>query len=543
VYIDLLEQPARTTVEVDVCIVGGGAAGISIARELSSRNVSVALLEAGGLKLEAETQALYRGESVGLRYGALDETRFRYFGGSTNPEAWGGWCKPLDEIDLEERPWVPHSGWPLTWDDLEPWYRRAQVVCEAGAFDYDLDSWRKRVDVPLGEFAISGNRIVTQLAQLSPPTRFGRRYRDELGASRDVTVYLHANATRIVTDADGSTAEIVEAVTLEGQRLSVGCRVVILAAGGIENARLLLVSPGSRGVGIGNENDLVGRFFMDHPRLELGSVEFAEGALPNLYDPSYKFRKRRKTPVSPYDHTLVAGSLAVAPEIQQSEHLLNFRAWIVATYPGHGSPAADAMKRLYIGLRERELPATIRDDLAAIARRPDHAAATAIGRLLRPERLVQTYRLVNVLEPEPLPESRVTLSDAVDSLGLPRTRLDWHVGDLVRRTLATAHSILDEDLRRSGVGRLVDPYRLDQKDRFLDSLAWVWHHMGTTRMHADPESGVVDPDCRVHSTTNVYVAGSSVFPTSGNDMPTLTIVALALRLADHVGRRLIPPTS
>lgn len=540
-FVDLYSEPGLTETEADLCIIGAGAAGITIARELSGRHFSVALLEAGGLRFEADTQALYRGESVGLKYGGLDETRIRYFGGSTNPEAWGGWCKPLDPLDFEQRPWAPYSGWPLTRDELEPWYRRAQALCEAGPFDYDIDRWRERIDVPMGDLPLGSDRVVTQLAQLSPPTRFGRRYRDELDASPNVRVYLHANVTEIVTDGDGSTARTVEAVTLDGRRLSVACRYVILAAGGIENARLLLLSRRVNPAGLGNDHDLVGRFFMDNPALEMGSIDFADGGLPDLYDPYLKFRKRDKSLRGVYDYSLIAGSLNLTPEAQRREGLLNYRAWIVPIFPGDGSAATEALKRLYIGIREQKLPVTVRDDLKSVLRRPDHAASTLVGRLLRPKGFVQSYRLVNILEPEQLPESRVTLGNTLDPLGLPKVRLDWRVGHLVCRTLASAHEMIDEDLRRSGLGKLVNPFRLGDEERFLGALGWVWHHMGTTRMHADPESGVVDADCRVHSAPNVYVAGSSVFPTPGNDMPTLTIVALAVRLADHLGVRLDPP--
>lgn len=535
---DLRDEPGHVETEADVCIVGGGAAGITIARELAGRPFSVALLEAGGLRFEADTQALYHGETVGVAYGGLDETRVRYFGGSTNPEGWGGWLKPLDPLDFEHRPWAPESGWPLTRDELERWYRPAQALCEGGPFDYDVERWRERIDAPLGDLPLHGGSFATRLAQLSPPTRFGRRYRDELDASPNVRVWLHANVTEIVTDREGSTARKVEAVTLDGRRLSVACRLVILAAGGIENARLLLLSRRADPAGLGNAHDLVGRFFMDHPALEIGAIDFGGGSLPDLYDPYYKFRKRDRSLRGVYDSSLIAGSLNLTPDAQRRNGLLNYHAWIVPTFPGDGSPAQHALKRLYIGARERELPVTVRADLASVLRRPDHVASTVVGRLVRPRRFVRSYRLINILEPEQLAESRLTLGETLDPLGLPRTRLDWQVGPLVRRTLAAAHELLDEELRRSGCGKLVAPFRLGDEERFLGALGWVWHHMGTTRMHADPERGVVDADCRVHGTSNVYVAGSSVFPAPGNDMPTLTIVALALRLADHVDRHL-----
>lgn len=537
VFVDLEELPGSAEVQAEVCIVGAGAAGITIARELSGRDSSVVLLEGGGLKLEPATQALYQGESVGFQYEDLEAARCRYFGGSTNPEGWGGWCKPLAPLDFEHRSWVPHSGWPITFKELMPWYTRANAVCEAGPFDYDLQSWQRCISESLHGFAFDGH-VVTELSQLSPPTRFGLRYRDELSASANVHVYLHANAMEIVTDGDGSTATYVKARSLGGQSLTVACRFVVLAAGGIENARLLLLSRGSTARGLGNDNDLVGRFFMDHPRLDLGTIQLSEGSLPRLFDPYYKWHSRKRSLRGVYDESLVAASFTLSPKAQRSEALLNYRAWVVETYPGEGTTAVEALKRLYVGYRSRALPATWRNDLARVARKPHFVAASAVGRLFRPRWLVREHRLVNILEAEPMPDSRISLGDQLDVLGVPKVRLDWRVGNQVRRTLASAHMLLDEQLRASGLGRVVNPFQQEDEVRFRSALRWVWHHMGTTRMSADPVEGVVDADCRVHATSNVYVAGSSVFATAGNDMPTLTIVALALRLADHLSRQL-----
>jgi choline dehydrogenase-like flavoprotein len=540
VFVDLRSQASSLETEADICIVGGGAAGITLALALGRRSFSVCLLESGGFRPEAGTQSLYKGESVGLEYGALDETRVRYFGGSTNPEGWGGWCKPLDPIDFEHRAWVPYSGWPIGLSVLDVYYRRAQVICELGPYDYSLETWREMLARPLDDFPFPGHRVETQLAQLSRPTRFGVRYREELRQAGNVTVYLNANVTEILASPDLSEASGVDAVSLEGNRLRVRSRAVVVAAGGIENARILLLSGAERSNGLGNENDLVGRFFMDHPRLAMGSIEFSdEHRLPNLYDPFYKFRKRNRSLVGVYDETLVAGSLNLTPEFQRQEGLLNYRAWILPTWPGDDSDAIAALKRLYIGARERTLPReTLAADVKSVLSNPLLVAGWTFGRTVRPRRLVRSFQLINILEPEQLPDSRVSLSDQVDRLGLRRVRLDWRIGDLVRRTLARAHEAIDEELRQSGVGRLVDRYTLGDETRFRESLSWVWHHMGTTRMHDDPSQGVVNSDMRLHGMSNVYVAGSSVFPTPGTDMPTLTIVALALRLADHLSSTL-----
>ena len=359
---------------------------------------------------------------------------------------------------------------------------------------------------------------------------------NDLENAQNVKVYLNANVTEILTAADASEATGVDAVSFHGNRLRVRSRVVVLAAGGIENARLLLASGGAKSNGLGNEKDLVGRYFMDHPRLSLGTIEFSDkSGLPDLYDPYYKFRKRKRSVVGVYDETLVAGSLNLKPEFQRQEELLNYRAWIVAAYPADNAPAIDALKRLYIAASERALPReTLAADLKSVLLHPRDVAGWTYARVARPRNLVRNFELVSLLEPEQMPDSRITLSDQLDPLGLRRVRVDWKIGNLVRRTLARAHQAIDEDLRQSGVGRLVDPFQADDEPRFRSALTWTWHPMGTTRMHEDPDQGVVDANTRLHGASNVYVTGSSVFPTPGNDMPTLTIVALALRLADHL---------
>jgi choline dehydrogenase-like flavoprotein len=535
-FIDLRTQPGSIETEADVAVIGAGAAGITLTRELASAGCEVCLIEAGGFRADAQTQSLYRGESTGLPYGALDETRVRYFGGATNREGWGGWSKPLDPIDFETRSWAPHSGWPIDLATLEPYYRLAHEICELGPYDYELESWRKHLQGDLGDLPLDGERVETGLAQLSPPTRFGKRYRADLDRAESATIYLGANVTEILTTPDASEATGVTAVSFGGNRLHVRSRIVVVAAGGIENARILLLSGGKNSPGLGNEHDLVGRYFMDHPRFEMGTIEFSDRQkLPDLYDPYYKFRKRDSSKVGVYDETVIAGSLNLTPQYQREAELLNYRSWIVPTYPWDQSPAIESFKRLYIAASERTVPSdTLAQDLKRMARHPSHVMGWTYCRLARPRRFVKACELVNVIEAEQTPESRVMLSDQVDTLGLRRVRIHWHVGNLVRRTLADAHRVLDEDLRQSGVGRLVDPFQVDDEARFRAGLSWTWHHMGTTRMHEDPTQGVVDSNTRLHGTSNVYVAGSSVFPTPGNDMPTLTIVALTLRLADHL---------
>ena len=535
-FIDARRLPNETVVETEVCIVGAGAAGISLAREFIRHPFRVCLLEAGGLKFDDETQALYRGENVGLPYEALHAARFRYFGGST--KGWGGWCKPLDHSDFERRDWVPHSGWPITRSDLDPYYERAQEVCHLGPFDYDIDRWQSNLgNPPLGVLPLADRRVVTEMCQLSPPTHFGKAYREEIRRADNLRAYLYTNAVRIETTETASVVTGVRARTLGGNELIVRGRIFILATGGIENARLLLLSNQVHAAGLGNRHDLVGRFFMDHPCLRVGNIVFSDGDIStDFYDPFYKFRKRARAKRAVYHRTLLAGSVVLAEQVQRNERLLNYEAWIVSMYRGDESRGMESLRRLYLAMRGKAMLAPKLQDVSNIVADFGNVCSALYGRFLRPKRLVQRYQLVNIIEPDPDPESRVTLSSERDRLGLNCARLNWRVGPLPRRTLSRAQEILNEELARAGLGRLENQFVEDDDGTWLSLLRWVWHHMGTTRMHDDPKQGVVDVDCRVHGISNLFIAGSSVFPTAGKDMPTLTIVALALRLADHVKR-------
>lgn len=532
---DARRLATATVVETDICVVGGGAAGIAIALEFLGQSRRVVLLEAGGLKPDPETQALYRGENVGLPYEDLEAARVRYLGGTTNREGWGGWCKPLLPLDFEKRDWVPHSGWPLTRSDLDPFYERSQRICELGPYDYDLGSWMEQVgDGAIEALPVRG-RILTEIQQMSPPTRFGKKYREALQKAANVDVHLYANAVEIETSDNGSLVTGIRVKTLGGVEYRVRANAFVLATGGIENARLLLASNRVESAGLGNRHDLVGRFFMDHIRVDTGELVLADPEMStDLYDPAMTFIRRGRGEAGAYDPRLVAGALTLSSEVQRSEGLLGYRTWLVAHYTDYESQGVSSLRQFYLAMRDRELPPRPVGLAVDIVKDVRRVGAVVFDRFFRSRRRTDRRFLVNIIEPEPNPDSRVTLSRSRDPLGVPEVCVDWQFSPNVSRTLDRAHQILDAELIAAGVGHLENKY--SDEGGAPQPLRWVWHHMGTTRMDEDPRGGVVDRESRVHGTTNLFVAGSSVFPSCGNDMPTLTIVALALRLADHLKR-------
>lgn len=518
-------------VETDICIIGAGAAGISIAAQFLAGPLRVAILEGGGLELEPSSQDIYAAEAGrGIPYPALDEVRFRYFGGSTGVEGWGGWCKPFDAFDFEPRPGIEWSGWPISREDLDPYYEAAHSVLGLGPFEYSVDAWDRELETGLGLPKLGTGRVETELCQLGPPTRFGQEYRERFANNGFVSVYLNGSAVQLEMDAAGDRVVAVQVRTLGGASFRVRAKQFVVAAGGIENARILLASD------VGNTHDLVGRFFMDNPMVWAGEIILTEpGRWTELFDPHGKMRKRNRNSNGTFDRSLVAAGIRLDPEVHQSEVLLNYRAWLSPFFSGDQTPAMDSARRLYWDLiKNRTIPRNLSTHLWRVIRGLPDVVQALFSRVAKRRSKNRRYLLVNVLEQDPNPDSRIMLGSTKDALGVRRVILDWQMGPAVRRTLRRAHEIIAEELQVAGVGTLEKPFTGPDEDGWKTPPMTTWHHIGTTRMAADPHRGVVDADCKVHGVSNLYVAGSSVFPTAGNDMPTLTIVALALRLAEHL---------
>lgn len=540
-FLDARRIPGNTELDFVVCIVGGGVAGITLARELLRAGIHSCLLESGSLRRERRTQQLYSGENVSRIYddegGSFKDylriTRSRFLGGSSN--CWGGWCRPFDELDFKRRPWIPHNnGWPFSKSELLPFYARAHEVVRLGPVEYDPQFWQEAVGNPdFRLLTLEGGIVHTLVSQFSQPLRMGRAYHDELAQAQTLTTLLRANVVDIETDADGERVERVHVATLSGNRFTVRARYFVLATGGVENARLLLTSTGRHSRGLGNEHDLVGRFFMEHLTVPTGRVVFAR---PDLATRSYDSLYCYNNPSFAAHGVPVATHLSITEEAQARHQLLNSRSYFRSILEGDESAGVESLRNLYRLLRNTHKFPTFRAaDVWNVLTGMGGIARVAAGRLLARSSFVMEHRLLQVVEPSPDPDSRVMLSRERDALGLPKVILDWRMGELERRTMIKVRELIGAALERHGIGR-IEPFPLGE--RWPAKSQWVWHHMGTTRMDDDPKRGVVDRHGRVHSLGNLFVAGSSVFPSGSADAPTLTITALALRLADHLRQQL-----
>lgn len=511
-HTDARTLPNGHLLQGDLCIVGAGAAGIALAQEFIGRPERVILLEGGGFDLEGPVQALYQGEIVGRPYYPLEAARLHYFGGTTGH--WGGYCAPLDPIDFEVRSWVPHSGWPIARSDLDPYYARAHPLLDLGPFAYDVPFWQarnpQREPLPL-------DRAVLQekLWQFSAPTRFGSKFRQTLISAPNVHLYTHANVVQVNANDDATAVTSVTVRQFDGRELTVQAGRFVLACSTMQNVRLLLASNSRLSAGLGNQHDQVGRYFMEHLEMPGGSAILTRPQSMYLY--TYDFG------VTP-----VRAELRLSDTVQRSSQVLNATVAIEAPpTEGEARSTFESMPPEDVELFRQETRDSLTASMRGEARRYD---ANSV-------RQQPLFSLYTRQEQAPNPNSRVTLSTERDALGVPRVRFNWQLTRLDKQTMRNLYTTLGREFGRCGIGRVqIRDWLLADDDTWPTLVSGGWHDMGATRMHRDPKQGVVDATCRVHGLGNLYLAGAGVFTTAGSANPTLTIVALALRLGDHLKR-------
>ncbi|MEQ1911460.1 MAG: GMC family oxidoreductase [Vicinamibacterales bacterium] len=547
--IDYLDNSAARDILADVCIVGAGPAGLSIASALADTGADVCILESGTWTGREATQDFCAGESIGTFDLDPAQARMRAFGGSAR--VWGGGCMPLEPMDLESRDWVPGSGWPINYDALAPYYQRARRFF---GIDYDLVPGGfsgREACTPLA-FA---DRAVTTRFSASSQTDFRRDHRKLLEHASGVRLVLNATVVECNVFESGGAVESVSIRTLDGRRHVVRARHFVLACGGIENARLLLLSNGSRARGLGNDYDQVGRRFMDHPTCRLGAI---------VGDNAERVLRSREGPIPLYPQA------CLSEDGQRALRVLNARVRLSAV-ESEPAPGIAAMRALRASLRTpgdvsegallehricealdhckiadgRHVQRT-NDAAWRLALRTGLGAADilhAIARKLKKRSTVPPARvdLFGHFEQAPNPQSRVTLGDGIDAFGQRRVCVDWRLTDLDLHTFRTTARVFGDGLARVSGARF-EPEPWIAEGGAPPGLFGTAHHMGTTRMSDDPRHGVVDRNCGVHGVDNLFVAGSSVFPTGGWAFPTFTIGALGLRLAEHLSMRLAAET-
>lgn len=540
--------PHDTIISTDICIIGAGPAGITLTNKLHALGKNICLLESGGLEGDEAIQSLLQGEIVSSHNYPKDELeagRYRQFGGAAN--RWhvelptgqvGVRHAPLDEIDFVEREWFPNSGWPVTYQSLLPYYQEAQNICELGPFSYDAKCWQTPDALPL---KICGDRLYSSVFQFGKREIFTKKYLSEYVAAPNVHLITYANLADLQLAQETSRLQGAKVVCWNKVQFTVKANLFVLAMGGIENARALLLSNAVQSSGLGNQNDLVGRFYMDHPGFSLGSFFPAR---PRL------FERMRFYDLRMAKGQAIAGKLSLTPETMQQNQILNTSIWFFPRPYGHNALSVSSAKALLAAARGKKrvnnwfyhLKTALAggDEILRVAYRSwlqkkaliVDAGKGGWSQYQRPSKLYSFFEVAAQVEQAPCFDNRVSLSQSIDELGLRRAKVNWAWSPLDIASIHRTLEILETDFSASELGQFMPL----PSDRLLSKLYSAHHHMGTTRMHKNPQQGVVDSNCRVHGIDNLFVAGSSLFPTGGYANPTLTIVALALRLAEYLAK-------
>lgn len=484
--IDLNDYPASgNTAGYDVCICGAGVAGITLAIKLGLTGKKVALLEAGGLELTEKSQDVYSGENTGMTYWGVQSCRLRFLGGTSNH--WTGRSKPFDDVDFMERDFFELPGWPIPKSEL----------------DKHLDEAKQVLDI-MGDFTApkipdwESDLFFSDTFASSPPTRFGQKYRETLETSKNIDLFINANLTDIKLNPDLTDVTEITVQNYNYDSYQFTGKTISLAMGTIENARLLLNSNSQMEKGIGNHSDFVGRCFMEHFNTEfgyfVGNKKYWEvGNRISIYT----------TPKFSLDNKI--GNSNIALSLHQA--------------PDVGGGRSKPIRKFF---RDNVCRS---ESLIELSRKFVDFACPGDG------------SIGSLMEQSPNRDSRITLNNDRDSFGLRRINLFWTINDLDKRTIRVTGMAVAKEFARLDYGRvqLADFILDEEKD--IDTY-YHCHHLGTTRMSATPQYGVVDENSKVFGINNLYIAGSSVFSTGGGCNPTFPIVQMSLRLADHLASKL-----
>jgi len=508
--IDSNELAAGHRIRADVCIVGTGPAGMAVAKSLAGTGRSVCMLESGGLEPEPAAQAQATVRSIGEDCFDPSHRRVFAFGGTT--WMWSGWCRPFDPIDFTRREWVPDSGWPIPYDDVSPYFEEAARFLGLDEVHFDRELFEKSSGLEL--WRIPGNTLESKLFRvMKQPSRLGRLYKEFFTSSPSITVYCHAHVRHLIPDTSRSRFASVSFCDSRHRIFDVDADTIVLAAGGIDNPRLILATQDRFSAQGLKFSDATGRYFMI--RLHAGAGHIQSTA-------------NRAADPSPYNHSREQAvcRLFLTGQAQQHAGLMRYNVSFIplpklnpATILPFAAGAGGMSRRRFI--------------IASSAAAAYLLANGCSGQSPIP---AWKYRVNHTAEQSPNWSSRIRLSDELDPLGNRMVAVDWHSQFIDRKTMYHGARLTASVLDRWGKAAMtLDGFGDDDAPWPPDAQQGrPGHYMGATRMGTNKDTSVVDPDGRVHDFENLFVAGSSVFPTSGNGTPTLTLVALALRLGRHL---------
>mgnify|MGYP000610362052 CR=1 FL=1 len=470
----------------DVCIVGAGAAGIVLADKLRRSGLSVFLAEGGGEDFSDESQVLYQGTTTGTEYYDLEVARLRYFGGTTNH--WGGMCRPLEAQDFEPKAAAPNSGWPISREDLAVHFEEAAGILE--------------IPTPPDDTVLNSESTLRRVHFVfSPPVRFAEKFGAPFAADADLHLCLNCNL--VDADFEGKVIRRLIFRNFTGHQTSIAAKYFVIACGGIENSRLLLHLNRKFANALGHQSGNVGRYWMEHPTHTIGDFLIC-GDLSFADDDSYPPFSRDRLYIAP------------TAKFIEDQQIMNCR---LRFDRAHHGILGELFSAGYCSL-----PDEVAQNLSEMA-----AGNLSMGWIRAS------------WEQEPLWSNHIALSQETDAFGIPRVVLNWERSELVKRTMRTVALETAAYFARQNTGRVrLHDWVLSEEPVFSceggGHCPGGYHHMGGTRMAEAPAGGVTDLNCRVFGTENLFVAGSSLFPSTGYCNPTTTIVQLALRLGEHLAK-------
>ncbi len=519
----LLKEPQALS--CDLCILGLGVAGTVLANELHRHYDRIIVIESGSEEYDESTQRLYEPAEKPTSFFNPKYSRLRMMGGSSNH--WENNTSPFDPIDFEKRPWIEHSGWPISFQDVEPYYKKAAVYCGTGDDGYDATHWSQQLQA--STMTGESKKLATGIAKRSlPPVRFFKQHGHEIETSQSVHIYKNSNLVDLDFDANTETVDRIYFESTPGLRHSVSAKKFVLCLGGIENARMLLYFNQAHDNKLGNTHDQLGRYFMDHPVVEAAHFFPKDMSQFQLYRDNTVGSKT------------VTGYLKLSDQLIRHKALNNLRLPLIPQTNYYLSDGVSSFNILKNAARSGEMPNRFGTHILNMLKDIDLVAEGISRKSLKKSfvddaKKIEAFMIYMMVEQTPHPNNRIKLSDIRDPFNIPRVLIDWQLMDedkeQVWRTLDEfAQAIGELDIGRVKILR-------ERADRIWgEHLGFGHHHMGTTRMATSAKKGVVDANSRLFGTQNVYVGGSSVFPTGGHVPPTLTITAMSIRLAEHLTR-------